>query len=269
MKMKIIILIFVTLLLNNSIYAAEITLHIPILAENKLQHQYFHELLKTALEEDGHKVELITETLPQKRIYSYLDEGHISIYWLLKSEYRDSQYIPVDVSLTDGLIGKRILFIRKEDQEVYSSIKNLEDFRNLNSLGYLGNGWFDVKVWKENKLRYYEISGNWQKIFSMVLHGREQNYFPRGLNEIITESKTYPELAIEKNLVLIYDRDFCFYLSKTGKNAGAKYSDIITKSLKKASRNGLIDKLVQKYWGNDLKELNYSKRTKIYLKTPE
>ncbi len=267
--MKTVVVVILMIFIVCSSHADIITLHMPVLDESPEQHYFFHELITEALENDGHSVKLVTEKLPQLRIKSYLDKGEISIYWMLESEERNNTYIPVSVALTNGLIGKRILFIREKDQYIYDRIRSLDDFRNLKAVGYMGMKWFDVKVWQANNLRYQEVSGNWKKIYQMISHSREPCYFSRGLNEIIAESSLYPEMAVEKKLVLIYDRDYLFYLSKEGINAGAVYKNVITGALEKARDSGLIDKLVQKYWGDDFRHLDYDSRIKINLKTPE
>lgn len=188
---------------------------------------------------------------------------------MIESEERNKRYIPIEVGLTNGLIGKRILFIRKGDQHLYDRVKTLEDFRRLNLFGGMGEKWFDCDVWNANNLIYKEQGGNWKTIFKKIPAERDFDYFPRGLTEIINEAKQYPDLAIEERLVFINDRDFRFYLSKTGEHAGAKYEDIIEHALAKAKDSGLIERLVMEYWAEDLKALNYDKRTKIYLRTPK
>jgi hypothetical protein len=131
----------------------------------------------------------------------------------------------------------------------------------------MGKKWFDKDVWISNNLNYREYSGNWRSIYSLITT-KDNYYFPRGMNEIVEESKSYPNLAIEKNLVLIYDRDFIFYLSKKDKLAGYRYKELIENALKRSQKSGLIERLVRKYWERNYKELNYDKRVKIYLKTP-
>ena len=133
----------------------------------------------------------------------------------------------------------------------------------------MGKNWFDVKVWKANNLRFLEHPGEWKSIYKMLAADREYDYFSRGLNEIVSESSLYPELAIEKRLALIYDRDFIYYLSKTGPNAGSRYREIIQKAMRQAKISGLIGNLVYKYWGADFNYLNYAERIKIQLQTPQ
>ncbi len=262
-------ILFVFSLLVSNTYAEVIRLHIPVLSDSPQLGVYFHELLKTAVKEAGHKPDFVSRELPHIRIKNLLDRGEISIYWLVESAERNKKYFPIKVGITSGLIGKRILFIKKGEQALFDKVKTLDDFRELNLVGGMGVRWFDGKVWKANNLLYKEKPGNWKAIYEMVSRGRDFNYFSRGLNEILVESKQYPDLAIEKRLVLIYDRDFRFYLSKTGKNAGAKYKEFLVDALNKAKESGLIERLVRKYWSNDFKSLNYDKRIKLYLKTPK
>jgi hypothetical protein len=167
------------------------------------------------------------------------------------------------------LIGKRVLLIKKGNQHSFDNIKNLEDFRKSNLVGAMGKSWFDIKVWQENDLNYKEHMGNWKHIFDILSLRTRYDYFSRGLNEIRIEEKEHSLLEIEKKLVLIYDRDFIFYLSKEGPNAGSKYKNIIESALKKAKKSGLIKRLVRKYWAKDFEALDYDNRIKLYLKTPK
>ena len=257
------------MLLASKAYSQVIHLHIPFVIDTPEQMPYYHELLTSAIKQSGHTPNLIVQKLPHLRAKKYLKEGELSIFWMVESAQRNQEFIPIEVGLTNGLIGKRILFIKRGDQPLYDNVKTLEDFRRLNLVGGMGQDWFDVKVWKANQLPYGEQSGNWGVIFKKIPLGRDFNYFPRGLNEIIVEAKQYSELEIEKKLVLIYDRDFRFYLSKEGPNAAAKYKEILESSLKKAQESGLIERLVKKYWADDFETLNYNERVRIYLKTPK
>ena len=257
-----------TLAVFSPAYGASITLHVPILTDSPKLHLYFHELLKRSITDIGHTAKLVTQELPHLRIKHYLDSGRISIFWMVESSARNEQYTPIKMGLTNGLIGKRILLIRSGNQYKFNNTKTLEDFRKLNLLGGIGHKWFDVEVWKMNQLGYIEQHGNWRAIFNQVAAGRDYDYFSRGINEIVNEAPQYPGLSIEKNLVFIYNRDFRFYLSKQGEHAGTKYKDIIEKALEQAKKSGLIDKLVNKYWGRNLEKLDFKNRTKLYLKTP-
>lgn len=245
-----------------------ITLHIPIIDDSPNQHRFYHELLYQALTQTGHTPDFISPTLPQLRVKSYLASGRISIYWMLETNERSRKYKLIDIGLTNGLVGKRILFIRAEDQPLYSAVNNLDDFRNLNFVAAIGKGWFDRQVWSLNELPYKIKHGNWKTVFKMIPKHRSFDYVSRGVNEIHVEAKEHPHLSIEEKLVLIFERDFKFYLSNTGDHPGLPYSDIINTAMNQAKDSGLIDKLVKKYWRDAFEMLNYKQRTKIKLQTP-
>lgn len=247
-------------------YPDEIRLHVPIIDDSPLQHLFFYELLETAIEDAGHTLILVPEEMNQLRAKFSLGSGKISIFWLIESVERNEKYTKIEVPLTNGLIGNRVLLIKKGDQHLYNDVKNIEDFRSLNLVGGMGRKWFDAEVWKENNLRYKEKSGDWKSIFKMIAGGRDFNYFSRGVNEIIVESEQHQYLDIEKRLIFVYDSDYHFYLSNLGVNAGLEHKHVIDGALKKARDDGLIDRLVTKYWGGNLKALDYDNRIRIYLK---
>lgn len=246
-----------------------ITLYIPIVEESPQQHLFYHELLTTAITEAGHTPNLVIQRLPQPRIKNYLEHGLISLYWMIESEQRNQRYQAIEVGLTNKLIGQRVLFIKQGEQPLYEKVQNLDDFRALNFVASMGKDWFDAAVWKENNLAYSEYFGNWQQIFRTIERGTRHNYFPRSVTEVLTETVLYPNLEIEQRLLLIYDRDFRFYLSKQGPQAGIKYEQILKQALVQALESGLITRLINKYWGDDFKKLNYDQRIKLYLKTPK
>ncbi len=262
-------LIASSLLLFTPSQAMEIVLHVPIMADSPNQHPFFHELLTTALQEAGHSIRLVPRKLPQSRVVKYLDAGEISLFWLLESAQRNQAYLPIEVGLTNGLIGKRVLLIRKGDQYRFDQVKTLEDLRALRLVGGMGEGWFDVQVWQANGLIYREQSGNWESIFRKLALGRDFDYFARGANEILAEAGSWPDLDIEQRLLLVYDRDFRFYLSPAGPHAGAPYREAISAALNQAQHSGLIDRLVKKYWAPSFKALNLDKRIRIRLAAPK
>ncbi|WP_413700452.1 hypothetical protein ACLKMH_00715 [Psychromonas sp. KJ10-10] len=58
----------------------EIVLHAPIMEDSPKQHLFFHDLIKTALEEFGQKPILIAKKLPQLRMKKYMDNGELSFF---------------------------------------------------------------------------------------------------------------------------------------------------------------------------------------------
>ncbi len=247
------------------------TIELSVPAYSDGTHVYFHDLLKQSLEANGHKVTLkssfkIQKTLPQKRAVYMFENDSLSIMWLLQSKERDKKYASAEVGITDNLIGHRILLIPRGKQHLYNAVNNLDDFRKTGLAGGFDESWFDVEVWNANNLKIYELDGAKRLIYRMVAEkNRGVDYFSRGFNEIITDAAAHPDLDIEKRLMLIYDRDFLFYLSPST----VKYKKILEDSLGKAKSSGLMNKLIRRHWAKAFTQLNFDKRVKIYLKTPE
>ncbi|HYD97953.1 MAG TPA: transporter substrate-binding domain-containing protein [Alphaproteobacteria bacterium] len=227
---------------------------------------YYQDLLQKAFAAGGVEVKLEqVPDLPQTRIVKALDDGDLTVHQFVQSAERDGKWAGVPVGLTNGLIGRRILFIRPGDQEAFSGVKSIADLKALDKAGGFGKGWYDVSVWQANGLKVTEIPGEWNVIYKMLAAGgRNIDYFSRGVIEILGEAPQQPDLAVEKSLVLVYDRDLVFYVSK----AQAELAAPLEAGLKKLKADGTIDKMVQQYWGDTFKQLDLEKRTVINLANP-
>lgn len=225
---------------------------------------FFIELLEQSFDAIDEPLQLNVVELPHLRSRHYLQTGEIDLVWVLQSERRDELYIPIPIGLTNNLIGKRLLLIRPQDQPVFDQVEQLSDLARLNLVAGLGEGWYDVDVWQANDLPMNEHIGQWRSIYPMLSWRRVFDYFPRGMNEIIADAESYPDLAIEKNLVLEYERDFIFYLSPHSSNL----EGVLTRAVTSARDSGLMDALIQKYWGEDFDAVNYSQRKVLVMEVP-
>ncbi len=247
-----------------SVRADELALKLASLSSGG--HKYFHKLLEESLKANGHNIKIeIEPDLPQPRIVNYIENNRLTLHWFLQTKERDSKFVLVNHKLTQGLIGQRIFLIPKGDENVYAKVKNLDDFKALKKTAGLGSGWFDVSVWKENDLPVIEQPGEWKLLYKMVASkNRGVDFFPRGANEIVAEAKDNPDLAIEPKLILAYDRDFVFYLSKENE----KLKPILEAALDKAEKSGLQAQLIKEFYYPLVSSLALDKRTKILLKNP-
>ncbi|MDN3679229.1 hypothetical protein QWZ04_02665 [Vibrio tapetis subsp. quintayensis] len=241
-----------------------IHLTMPVFSDGS--HRYYHELLTLALADID--VDLTISSPPkhfsQRRVVKMLEKGELSLMWLIQSKQQDLLYHRVDVPLTNGLIGKRIMLIPKGAQPLYTRIQSLDDLKRSGLVAGLGVGWFDALVWQKNDLNYFLKDGEWRKLYHMLSNHGGVNYFPRGVIEIVNEAKYNLHLDIEQKLMLEYDRDFVFYLSAVD----SYKTDLIESALYKAQRSGLIDRLIQKHWNEDFEHLNIEDRRVIKLVTP-
>ncbi len=234
--------------------------------------KYYHELLTSALALNGHTLKVINKgDLPQKRLMIMFERGDLDIVWQLKSKERNEKYIDINIDLTNGLMGQRVLFIPSYAINDYVHIKTIEDFRKFEKIGAFGANWFDEQVWKENNLPYRIIDGDWRSIYDRLRHIRPEmkdrpfHYFSRSVTEIVQEAKHHPDLAIEPNLLFKYDRDFHFYIREENKHL----KPILEQALRKAKETGLMDKLIKKHFAEQLKSLNLENRVLLQLITPQ
>ncbi|MCG9724943.1 hypothetical protein [Vibrio brasiliensis] len=229
-------------------------------------HRYYHELIYEALTEAGYdvRIEVPSEHIPQKRVLKMVEANQLSMTWLIATKERDKRYVSIDVPLTNGLIGKRVLLIPPKLQPVFDKVTDLDDLRATQKVAGLGVNWFDVDVWRANRLKIYRQDGEWRNLYDRLTLNGAVNYFPRGLNEVGSEAEQHPNLAIEQRLLLVYERDFKFYLSPDM----APYRTKIEQALIQAKSSGLIDRLVKKHWGASIEQLKPAQRVVIKLELP-
>lgn len=257
-------LLYFLMFASPALWANSLTLRVPLIAEQPTAAAYYHELLTQAFADIGYRLDLEIIHLPQARAQVFLDQNKLDVLWMLQSEERDAAYTSVPVGLTHSLISNRILLIRPEDQSKFDDVKSLSDLRNLNLVAGLGRDWFDVNVWQANDLSFEEQEGSWQSIFPMLAANRVYDYFPRGMNEVVAEADAHPDLAIENNLVLAYQRDFQLYLSEEA----AQHQELLTRALAQARDSGLIERLVQEHWAEEIQQLDFKNRRVLNMKNP-
>ena len=266
-KFRTTIIIWITILFSTFyIYPSEtIRLKFPIV---DIHSDYYYKILKTALTNAGFQTVIEKIDLPSQRAKAYLESGDIDIIFMIRNDERDSKYVPIPIGLTNGLIASRVLFVPVGDSHIYENVTSLEDLQNLDKIVGMGAQWFDVKVWEANNLPVYKHSGEYTLLFGMVAQkNRGLDYYSTGFNEALDELEKFGSLGleIEPGLILIYERDYIFYMST---DAAARYKTQIDSALKLADESGIIDQMVREYWAEDFHILDYDGRRKIYLETP-
>ncbi|MGL4605451.1 MAG: hypothetical protein ACRCU9_15040 [Iodobacter sp.] len=244
-------------------FASAETLDIHLMSRRDQQHQYYHQLVLQSLQAQGHQVRVIPEPdMPLVRIYKQLENGGLSGHWLLQTAERDRQFLRVNIPLTFGLIGQRVLLVKKGESAAYAHIHNLRDLQLSNKRAGMAQGWLDVAIWKENHLPVYEQSGDWQVLYKLIgAKDRGVDYLPRGAIEAAVEIAQYPDLEIEPHLLLSYERDFVFYISPHY----PKLRDQIEQALQAAQASGLQRRLFNQWLESEVKTLNLNQRSVIYL----
>ncbi len=181
----------------------------------------------------------------------------------------DRWMIPVPFPIDKGLLGYRIAFIDRRNQEKFARVNSLEELRQLR-VGQ-GSDWSDVHIYEHNRIPVETAqSHKWAEsgsLFSMLLAGRF-DLFPRGLNEIDREFSTfgdrYPDLAIERHLLLHYPFCEAYYVSPAAPRLAAR----ISAGLELMVADGSFDALFATYFGKRVANLNLRQRVLIELENP-
>ncbi|SFG35108.1 hypothetical protein SAMN05518865_11140 [Duganella sp. CF458] len=238
--------------------------------------------LRMAVSSDGHAayfIRLLEESLklihqpyhlqfakdvPARRMWWMLDKGDINLFYGMQSKEKDSngRIVRVRNALTNGLIGQRVLLIRRSDAEAFARVHSVSDLKRTRMIAGFGAGWGDVKVWRTTGLPLYEHTAPWATVYAMVAAGnRHVDYLPRGVIEVQEEARSHPELQVERNLLVDYRADFSFYLAASA----ASYRPVIERALREAEASGLKARLIDEAFGADIKALGLDRRIRLRL----
>ena len=263
--MNKIILAYLLALLTFRAYSADVlNLNFPVISESPKQHLYYLSLLQRGAKDLGIKLAISFVELPQVQLRPFLERSEIDVFWMVESAERNQKFDSSPVNLTGGAIGKRVLLIRKSEQDRFESVYKLQDFATFKTA--FGIEWFDHKVWMHNSLPAVALAGNWKQIFLMLERtDRDVDYFSRSVLEVLDEAAEYPKLAIEKILLFIYKRDFHLYFSPKLPDTKKK---LINKILHYLQQKNMVERMAQEWWRDDFSRLNLSKRRIIKMETP-
>lgn len=237
--------------------------HFHVTEDNR--DDYTLELLRLALVKAGGTKVLvpIESNFPQSRGLQELESGNlIDIDWSITSKERESRLLPIRISLDKGLFGWRIPLVRQGNEELFQHVKTLKDLKRF-SAGQ-GFDWPDTTIMRKAGLK---VEGGWEYSNLLKMLGANRfDYFPRSVIDIEHESNEYVQhgLVVEPHLVLRYPTTFYFFVNKKNK-ALASY---IQSGLEAALKDGSLDQLFYKYYGNVIERLNLINRQVIDIENP-
>jgi hypothetical protein len=226
---------------------------------------YFTRLLEESLRliDQPYRIEYVKD-VPARRMWPMMSKGDINLIYGMRTKDKDSnkQIVPVRNALTNGLIGQRVLLIRRADTQAFARVQSGDDLKRTGLVAGFGAGWSDAKVWQAAGLPLYEHTAPWTTIYAMVAAGnRHVDYLPRGVIEVLAEARAHPELAVEQHLLMDYPGDFAFYLA----SSAASYRPIIERALREAETTGLKARLMEEAFGADIKALKLNRRVRLHL----
>lgn len=227
---------------------------------------YYSQVLQLALDHMDKKYELrsVPGDKTQARLIEDTKAGTLDVLWAGTSKELEDQLEPVRIPLFKGLLGHRLLIIRKEDQAKFDRVKTLADLQAI-PLGQ-GTSWIDTKILEANGLKVIKTM-KYQNLFFMLDGGRF-DAFPRAVFEPFNEVDKHPNLnlTVEKNLLLIYKMDSYLFVRKEEKQLARDLEQALHKAIADGSFDRLYNSspLVQEA----LQKGNLKNRTVIHLENP-
>lgn len=228
---------------------------------------YAKGLLTLALSKLPEKYELqeAAQNTSEERIVSLLMDNQLDVVWYATTNDLEERLQPIRIPIYRGLLGYRVLLIKKGTQSRFDGIKTLKDLQGL-SLGQ-GRFWADTNVLTANNLNVVKVL-KYEGLFYMLDGGRF-DAFPRGAHEPWSEMERYPNLAleVEQNLLLSYTNPFYFFVNKSNTKLAA--------DIERGLRIALADGSFEEYFFNDptvkdvMTKANLKNRTLIQLDNPD
>lgn len=228
--------------------------------------KYFVEILELALSKSNHQYQLQKISLPfmnESRSKTNITANLYDVHWLNTQTFLDKDLQPIRIPLCKGLTGWRVLFIRPESQQEFSSIKSLTDLKNYTAGN--GNDWPEAVLYDRAGLPQ-KLSGSWKGLFYMLKQNRI-DYLSRSALEIYDEENAFPELSlgIESKLIIQYPAAYYFYVNKNNQQLATD----IKVGLERAIADGSFDKIFNRYFSEKIKRLNFGHRRTIKITAPE
>ncbi|NMP31488.1 amino acid ABC transporter substrate-binding protein [Thalassotalea sp. M1531] len=236
------------------------------LSGQEVRNPFIEELLHLIFDKEGKQLELeyLERDFSKGRALKELEQGEFfDLNWSATSIQQEQELLAIKIPIYQGLIGWRILLIRKSDQAKFAQIKKLTQLKDLVAVQRFD--WADYDILKENGLQV-EGSLSFENHSLAVIDGIA-DYFPRSVLEVIRESKTprNKQLIIEQSLLLKYPSANYFFVNKNNQ----ALASLIKKGFDKALIDGSYAILFQKHFGDMLKALNLEKRYVLQLKNSQ
>ena len=202
------------LLIPAAAYSSDIR-HMNI---NNEKNQLILDVLKLALSKTEQSYNYIESSNPNVNLVrnkNKIKGAELSVMWAGTSYLLEEELLAIKIPVLKGLLGHRILIIRRNEQQKFSKIMNLRDLTKLRA--GQGTFWEDTQILRSNNIPIV-TTNKYQNLFPMLAGGRF-DFFPRAIHEPWVELKNYPQLdlVVEENILLVYPFAMYFFVSPDNK----------------------------------------------------
>ena len=214
-----------------------------------VSHDFFVTLLEKSIVFGAKGIELPIEvrTKPysgQGRVLELLGKDkYYDIVWTANTKERNLSLLPVPFPLFRGGLGLRGFVIRKQDQDYFSRVFDVEDLKK--TVLCQGRHWPDSDILKEAGLLVEEIT-HFDAMLAMVSMGRcdavTLSVF-EGAAELQALESDFPDLVFFTEVVLQYDLVMNFYVNKDNKILAER----VYRGLTEMNETGEFDRLLESH----------------------
>lgn len=178
--------------------------------------RYCEELLRQAVAHSGasYRLESVSHPVGQGRAIRMMaaGEGPINLLWSMTSETREQQLLPLRIPLDRGLMGWRLLLVRREEQARFAEMRKLDDVRGI-TIGQM-HDWPDTQILRANGLNV-GTSSVFANLFTMLLRRRIDAIALSALEveQELQRSGVASQLAIAPAWMLRYPAAYYYFVS--------------------------------------------------------
>ncbi|OYU25773.1 MAG: hypothetical protein CFE41_19350 [Burkholderiales bacterium PBB2] len=229
--------------------------------------QYCIEVLKLAIAHCGvsYSLQAVSQPVGQERAIRALvaGQGSLNLLWSMTSEARERDLLPLRIPLDRGLMGWRLLLVRKQDQARFARVRQLDGLRGVVA-GQM-HDWPDTQILRANGLQV-GTGSSYENLFAMLQRGRT-DFFPRSVLEIEDDLRRFGgpyQLAIAPGLMLRYPTAFYFFVSP--REPGL--AEDLSRGLDRIVSEGLWQALFAQHMRPQFKRLALHERQVLNLHNP-
>lgn len=194
-------------------------------------YDYFIELTKLVLDKTQEKypnsklVMVKNDRVTQGRRLLLVDKNYVDLIWTGTNIERERHYLAVRFPLFRGLLGYRVLLIRKNDSEKFSLIEKPEQLKKL--IACQGQHWPDSDILEANGYNVTRVV-HFDAMFEMLAKKR-CDYFPRAIFEGAAEQRAianeFPNIILHDGLILHYNFAFYYFVDKKNKKLAHRLNE--------------------------------------------
>lgn len=193
-------------------------------------------------------------------------DGHINVIARATDRGLESRFRPIRIPIDRGLMGMRLLLVRKADVPRFASVRTLDDLRRF-SAGQ-GQDWVDADILSSAGISVVEAQR--PDALMGMLEGGRFDFFPRAIDEAAREyeanRKVRPSIVIEPTLMLHYPLPRYFFVRRDAE--GYKLAERITAGMERLVRDGTLAALLRRHKGKEIERAQIGRRHVIDLPNP-